>query len=165
MLVHLICGWSYPTLSGLPDEEKIWNFFPTQTFPQYDPNAILCQNTDTLFWSRPWLYQLCVGWLANHVVVQQSSCVDTSQQKVVVERKTRHLLEVARSLVFTSHVHFLGEAVLTATYLINWMPSRVLQFKTLVNSLLASFKYTSFSFSSAQGLWLLRRCSHPFLPP
>ena len=46
--------------------------------------------------------------------------------------------------MFTCHVpkHFWGEAVLTATYLINRLPSRVLSFKTPFQVLLQSFTNT-----------------------
>jgi hypothetical protein len=46
----------------------------------------------------------------------------------VVERKHRHLLDVARTLLFHMQVpkHFWGDAVLIAYHLINRMPSVVL---------------------------------------
>ena len=77
-------------------------------------------------------------------IVHQSSCVDTPQQNGVAERKNRHLLEVARSIMFTTNVpkHFWGEAVLTATYLINRMPSRVLKFQTPCQAILCSYPDT-----------------------
>jgi transposase InsO family protein len=54
-------------------------------------------------------------------IVHQSSCPNTPQQNGVAERKNRHLLEVARALLFSSKVpnYLWGEAVLTAAYLIN----------------------------------------------
>ncbi|RVW35272.1 Retrovirus-related Pol polyprotein from transposon TNT 1-94 [Vitis vinifera] len=66
---------------------------------------------------------------------------DTPQQNGVAERKTRHLMEVARSLMIASNVpkQLWGEVVLTTTYLINRMPSRILQFKTLCQILLATY--------------------------
>ena len=65
-------------------------------------------------------------------IVHQSSCNDTPQQNGIVERKNKHLLEVARALCFTNKVpkYLWGEVILTATYLINRMPTRVLNFKT-----------------------------------
>uniref|UniRef100_A0A2N9J1M4 Integrase catalytic domain-containing protein n=1 Tax=Fagus sylvatica TaxID=28930 RepID=A0A2N9J1M4_FAGSY len=70
-------------------------------------------------------------------IIHQTSCVDTPQQNGVAERKNRHLLEVARSLLFAMNVpkSFWGDAVLTAAYLINRMPSKVLQFQTPLQSL------------------------------
>ena len=74
-----------------------------------------------------------------------SSCVDT-QQNGVAKRKNRHFLEVARSLLFSNHVpkKFWGEAILTATYLINRMPSGVLKFQTPRELLIQDFPHTKF---------------------
>lgn len=67
-------------------------------------------------------------------IVHQSSCSQTPQQNGIAERKNRHLLETARSLLYTTHVpSFLwGEAILHSAYLINRLPSRVLKFQTPV---------------------------------
>ena len=80
-------------------------------------------------------------FLAKHGLVHQSSCVDTPQQNGISERKNRHLLEMTRSLMFTSHVpkSFWGDALLTACYLINRLPSRVLDFKKPISVLQAAF--------------------------
>ncbi|XP_072087350.1 uncharacterized protein [Arachis hypogaea] len=68
------------------------------------------------------------SYLSSKVILHQSSCPHTPQQNGVAERKHRHLIETARTLLHT-HVplKFWGEAVLTACYLINRMPSSVLQ--------------------------------------
>lgn len=56
-------------------------------------------------------------------------------------RKNRHLLEVARALMFTIYVpkHFCGEAILTVAYLINRMPLQILQYKTPLSVLLTVY--------------------------
>jgi hypothetical protein len=61
-------------------------------------------------------------------IIHQTSCPHPSQQNGMVERKHRHLLDVAHTLLFHMQVpkHFWGDAVLTACHLINRMPSVVL---------------------------------------
>lgn len=73
----------------------------------------------------------------------QTSNVYTPQQNGVAERKHRHILDVARSLMFSMNVqkYLWGEAVLTATYLINRMPSRVLDFASPRDKLLSVFPH------------------------
>ena len=80
-------------------------------------------------------------YFQSHGIIHISSCVQTPQQNGIAERKNRHLLEVARSIMFTSQVpqYLWGEAILTATYLINRMPSRVLKFRTPCEVLLSLF--------------------------
>lgn len=57
-------------------------------------------------------------------ILHQSSCAETPQQNGVVERKHKHLLEVARTLYHQSKVPtmFWGDCVLTAAHTINKMP-------------------------------------------
>ena len=66
-----------------------------------------------------------------HGIIHQTTCAYTPQQNGVAERKNQHLLEVTRALLLTASVpksHW-GDALLTATYLINRTPSRILDFK------------------------------------
>ncbi|KAL4346996.1 hypothetical protein GQ457_17G018750 [Hibiscus cannabinus] len=74
----------------------------------------------------------CSDFFKSHGIVHQSSCVSTPQQNGVAERKHRHLLEIARALRFNSHVpvKFWGECVTTACYIINRLPSSVLNWKS-----------------------------------
>lgn len=80
----------------------------------------------------------------SHGIIHQSSCAHIPQQNGVVERKNRHILEVARSLMFTTHVpkFFWGEAVSTFTYLINRMTFRVLKFQTPYQVISSCFPHT-----------------------
>ena len=70
--------------------------------------------------------------MLQHGILHQTSCVDTLAQNGVVKRKNRHLLETARALLFQMHVpkHFWADAVSTFCFLINRMPSSVLNWGT-----------------------------------
>jgi len=72
------------------------------------------------------------SFLSAQGILHQTTCLDTPPQNGVAERKNRHILEVARSLMYTMNVpKFLwSEAVMTAVYLINRTPSRLLGWKT-----------------------------------
>src|SRR5436190_20907796 len=71
------------------------------------------------------------AYLSSQKIQHQTTCPDTPAQNGVAERKNRHLLEVARALMFQMNVpkHLWSDAVFTATHLINQMPSRVLEMK------------------------------------
>lgn len=89
-------------------------------------------------------FKNCLGtFLSEKGVQHQSTCRDTPQQNGIAERKNRHLLEVARALMFSMNVpKFLwGDAILTACYLINRMPTRVLKYITPLACLKESFPY------------------------
>ncbi|XP_074293809.1 uncharacterized protein LOC141620974 [Silene latifolia] len=65
-------------------------------------------------------------------IYHQRSAPYTPQQNGRVERKHRHLIETARALMLYAGLpkKFWGECLLTATYLINKLPSVVLNWKT-----------------------------------
>ncbi|OMO63131.1 Integrase, catalytic core [Corchorus capsularis] len=65
--------------------------------------------------------------LASEGTLFQSSCTDTPQQNGIAERKHRHIIETARSLLLSSSMpsSFWGEAVLTSVYVINRIPSSI----------------------------------------
>jgi len=61
----------------------------------------------------------------------------------VAERKNGHLLNHTRALHFQNHVPkiFLGEAILTATYLINRLPSKLLNLQSSMQVLSLFYPY------------------------
>ena len=64
------------------------------------------------------------------VLQNDSSTILCTSKSRVAERKNQHLLEVARASMFARNVPklFWGDAILTAAYLINKMPSKTLDF-------------------------------------
>ena len=70
-------------------------------------------------------------------IAHRVSCPHTSQQNGIAERKHRHIVETGIALLAHSSlpVRFWDEAFLTACYLINRMPTRVLQNSTPVSCL------------------------------
>lgn len=65
-------------------------------------------------------------------ILHETSYVDTPQQNGMVERKHRNLLNVTCALRFQAGlpIKFLGECVLTVTYLINHSSTPLLSSKT-----------------------------------
>ncbi|XP_023742455.1 uncharacterized protein LOC111890583 [Lactuca sativa] len=63
---------------------------------------------------------------AKEGIILETTCRYTPQQNRVVERKHRHILDIARALKFEANVSIKswGERVLTAKYIINRLPSK-----------------------------------------
>jgi hypothetical protein len=82
-------------------------------------------------------------YLSSFGIIHQTTCPGTSEQNGLAERKNRHLLEVTRCLMIAMNVpKFLwSEAVMTAAYLINRMPSRMLNSKTPIECLTGENSY------------------------
>ena len=70
-------------------------------------------------------------------MIHQMSCLNTTQQNRVGERKNRTLLEITRAVLIKSHsaASFWLEALAIATYLTNLLSSKPLNYKTLLSTL------------------------------
>ena len=81
---------------------------------------------------REFLNQTMREFCESKGIVHQTTCPNTPQQNGVTERKNRILLEITRTLMFEAHVpaYYWPEAVTTAAYLINRLPTRILQFQS-----------------------------------
>ena len=76
-------------------------------------------------------------YLEGYGIVHQTTCSNTPQQNGVAERKNRHLLEVVRASLIAAHmpISYWGEAIITAAYLINRVPSSSIGFRTPLQAL------------------------------
>jgi transposase InsO family protein len=70
-------------------------------------------------------------------IIHETTCVGTPQQNGVAERKNRHILETARSLLFENHVpkNFWDTAVVAAVYVINRLPTKANNYQTPLRTL------------------------------
>lgn len=71
------------------------------------------------------------GLFAEFGIIHQKSCVYSPQQNGIVERRHRSLLQIGRALMFDSKLppKLWPYSLLTATWLLNRMPSKVLGWK------------------------------------
>jgi hypothetical protein len=71
-------------------------------------------------------------YLSDQGIMHQTSCVGTPQQNGIAERKNRDLLEKTRALMLQTNVpkRFWSQAIQTAAYIINRLPSSVLNSKS-----------------------------------
>ena len=90
--------------------------------------------------ARDYFNQFLSAYFQKEGIIHESSSVNTPQQNGIAERKNGHLLATTRALLFQQHVPktYWGEAILTATHIINRLPSKTLEFKTPIE-LLAKF--------------------------
>ena len=102
--------------------KKIYNMIQTQFHAKIQ---VLKTNN-----ARDYFNSIIGEFLLREGIVHQSSYIDTPQQYEISKRKIKHLLEVARAVMFSSYVlkNLWGAVVLTATYLINRMSSYILSF-------------------------------------
>ena len=100
--------------------------------------------------ARHYFYQILSPYFQSQGILHDSSCVNTPQQNGVAERKNGHLLNTTQALLFQGNApkSYWGEAVLIATYLINRIPSRVLDNKSPIEVLKSFYPH----FRTSNGL-------------
>ncbi|KAJ9675453.1 hypothetical protein PVL29_024397 [Vitis rotundifolia] len=100
--------------------------------------------------ARDYFNQTLSPYFQSQDILHDSSCVNTPQQNRVAERKNGHLLNTTRALLFQGSVpkSYWGEAILTATCMINRIPSRVLDNKSPVKILKSFYPH----FRTSNGL-------------
>ncbi|WJZ97935.1 hypothetical protein VitviT2T_016503 [Vitis vinifera] len=76
-------------------------------------------------------------YLEGHGIIHQTTCSNTPQQNGVAERKNWHLLEVVRAFLIAAKtpISYWGEAITSAAYLINRVPSSSINFQTPLQAL------------------------------
>ena len=139
---HTRVCWTY-FLKEKYEVSSIFEKFYSMIRTQYDTSIkILRTDNGTEYFNNALNHFLSTRGLLHH-----SSCVDSPQQNGISERKNHHILEVARSLLFTANVpkRFWGDAVLSASFLINRQPSKVLKFDTPLSCLRKAFPHSRFS--------------------
>jgi transposase InsO family protein len=68
------------------------------------------------------------SFLSTHGILHRVTCPHSSQQNGIVERKHRHIIETALTLLAQSHLpaRYWVEVVCTSTFLINRLPTPIL---------------------------------------
>ncbi|KAA0066242.1 Beta-galactosidase [Cucumis melo var. makuwa] len=136
---HTRLTWVYLITDKSEVSAIFQNFYHTIETQFHKKIAILRSDNDREFQNHN-----LSEFLASKGIVHQDSCVYTPQQNGVTERKNRHLLEVARSLMLSTFLpsYPWGDAILTAAHLINRMPSRILHLQTPLECLKESYLST-----------------------
>ena len=95
--------------------------FITEVVTQYSTMPKILHTDNTLEFVQASLCTFC----ADRGIIHQTTCPHTSQQNGVVERKHRQLLDIIPTLLIEMHVpsYLWSDALMTATYLQNWLPS------------------------------------------
>ena len=116
-------SWTYILKSRKEVLSRVQHFL-LEIITQYATMVKVLRTDNALEFTQTAIEELCLA----HGIVHQTTCPYTSQQNGVAERKHRHLLDMVRTLLLAMRVpqYLWCEAVLTATYLVNRLPSAAL---------------------------------------
>ncbi|PKU62337.1 Retrovirus-related Pol polyprotein from transposon TNT 1-94 [Dendrobium catenatum] len=117
---HSRFTWLYPLMQKSDVANTFIQF--KKYIEKLTVKSIKCLRTDG---GLEYNNQYLTDFLKNNGISHQMSCPYTPEQNGTSERKHRHILETTRSLLITASVptHYWPDAMITATYLINRMPS------------------------------------------
>ena len=116
-------SWTYILKSRKEVLPQVQQFL-VEIATQYDTKVKVLRTDNALEFTQKAIEDMC----ATYGMLHQTTCPYTSQQNGVAERKHRHLLDMVRTLLVAMHVpmYLWSDAVLTATFLVNRLPSAAL---------------------------------------
>jgi len=120
------CTWVF-LMKNRSELFSIFQIFPNEIKNQFGISIRILRSDN----GREYLFHSFKNFMASHGILHQTSCAYTPQQNGVAKNKNRHLVETTRTILIHGDVpqRFWGNVVLSACYLINRMPSLVLDDK------------------------------------
>ena len=117
------CTWLY-LMKSRSEVFDIFQSFCAEIKTQFNTSVSILRSDN----AKEYLSTPFKTFMTSQGILHQTSCPYTPQQNGIAERKNRHLIETARTLLIHNNVptKFWSDAVLTACYLINRMPSSTL---------------------------------------
>jgi transposase InsO family protein len=96
-------------------------------------------------------------------LLHETSCSQTPQQNGIAERKNQHILETTRALLIGAHMprHYWGDAVATAMYLLNRMPTKSFNISDSLKGSVRPCSITNYVDDSSSYFWLCCICAPP----
>lgn len=106
-----------------------YNIFLKMVERQFDVKVKVIRSDNAMELGKDYVHS---EYLTSQGILHQISCVATLQQNGVVERKHRHILEVARAIRLQGHLllKFWRKCVHVVVYVINRLPLSVLRGKS-----------------------------------
>ena len=93
------CTWLF-LMKNRAELYSIFQKFYAKILTQFNISIrVLCSDNAREYFSAPF-----ISFMSQHGILHQSFCAPTPQQNGVAERKNRHLIETARTLLLHYHV-------------------------------------------------------------